>query len=97
MRWLWPFRPRRPEDPILTSASTRHRGRVGWAVAAGDARIDLEVNTDVASESALRTVALAVSAAASPVAVDALTVITLIVVWPDFRRSQAHEGLIVGV
>jgi undecaprenyl-diphosphatase len=45
----------------------------------------------------LRTVALAVSAAASPVAVDALTVITVIVVWvwgAHARRVQAVVYLV---
>jgi membrane-associated phospholipid phosphatase len=51
------------------------------AVAAWDFRIDLAVNNDVATDAALHTVALAVSAAGSPAAVDALTAIAVIIVW----------------
>ena len=64
------------------------------AVAAWDVRIDLAVNIDVATDSALRTVALAVSAAGSPVAVDALTAIAVIVVWMWGGRARRVRAVV---
>jgi undecaprenyl-diphosphatase len=63
-------------------------------VAAWDSRIDLAVNTDVWSDSALRTVALAISAAGSPVAVDALTAIAVIVVWVRGARARRVRAVV---
>jgi membrane-associated phospholipid phosphatase len=51
------------------------------AVAAWDLRVDLAVNTAVATDSAVRAAAAAVTTAGSPVAVDILTAIAVVVVW----------------
>ena len=64
------------------------------AVVAWDARIDLAVNTDVGTDSALHAVALAVSVAGSPVAVDALTVIAVIVVWVRGTRVRRVRAVV---
>jgi hypothetical protein len=58
------------------------------AVAAWDLRVDLAVNTAVATDSAVRAAAAAVTTAGSPVAVDILTAIAVVVVWAWRQRSR---------
>jgi undecaprenyl-diphosphatase len=57
------------------------------AVAAWDLRIDLAVNTVVATDPALRVAALAVTTAGSPTAVDILTGIAVIAIWVRGDRT----------
>lgn len=57
------------------------------AVAAWDVRIDLAVNTVVATNSALRVAALAVTTAGSPTAIDILTGVAVIAVWVRGERA----------
>lgn len=63
-------------------------------VTAWDARIDVAVNAGVAPDSAAPAVALAVSAAGSPVAVDALTVAAVIVVWVWGARARRVRAMV---
>jgi membrane-associated phospholipid phosphatase len=66
-------------------------------VAAWDLRVDLAVNTVVAANSIVRAAAVAVTTTGSPVAVDILTAIAVVVVWVSGARGwRARAALYLG-
>lgn len=64
------------------------------AVTVWDLRVDLAVNTAVAAASVLRAAAVAVTTAGSPVAVDILTAIAVVVVWVKGPRGWRARAVI---